>query len=65
MARVDVRDAPAVAQDLDLLLQASDVDRFSGECPAERQGKGKRAFHAGHSITPPPYSGSPLRRLSY
>ena len=29
------------------------------------EGKGKGAFHAGHSITPPPYSGSPLRRLSY
>jgi hypothetical protein len=62
---VYVWDAPAVTEDFDLLLQASDVDRISGECPAERQGKGKCAFHAGHSITPPPYSGSPLRRLSY
>jgi hypothetical protein len=32
-------------------LQASDVDRFGGERPAERQGNGKRAFHVGNDIT--------------
>ncbi len=47
--RIDVRNAPPVAQDFDWLLQAADVDGLGRQDGSDRKGKNS-GFHWGHDI---------------